>query len=92
MRAPASPAHRAAPMAPENYAGDAIEAMHRGDEPDPPLTDGQTRELMRSGFIARRHGARGEYFILTAKGENLAEDIAAEREFAATPRIRGGAL
>jgi len=79
-------------FAPEKYAGDAIEAMHRGEAPNPPLTEGQKRDLMRSGFIARRYGASGEYFVLTRKGEELAEDIQAERDYAAAPRIRGGAL
>lgn len=75
-------------VAPEAYAGEAIVALYHGRDPATPLTPAQERELVRNGFLARRHGARGPYLVLTRKGEDLAEDIEAEREWI---EARGGA-
>lgn len=68
---------RAAPRSIANdvqYAGDWIVDTHAGRTPARALTPHQETCLLRGGFIARR----GEGLILTRKGEDLAEDIAAE--------------
>lgn len=74
-----------AAVSPDEYAGDAIVGLYVGTQPDPPLTPAVEMALLKNGFIARRRDDRGSpYLVLTAKGENLAEDIGCEREWKAT--------
>ena len=83
----ASAAAPARTHAPEDYGAEALLALYRGEQPDPPLTPAQEMSLCKNGFIARRYGERGSYLIITRKGEDLVEDIKAEREWI---EARGG--
>lgn len=70
-------------FAPEAFAGEALMTMAAGGEPDPPLTIAQINRLVRMGFLARRDDS----VVLTRKGEDFAEDCAAEQHFI---EARGG--
>jgi hypothetical protein len=71
---------RAAPAAkPMPYAGEWVLATAEGLEPPRDLTPHEETDLVRGGFCARRWThERGAHLVLTRKGRDLAEDIAAE--------------